>query len=325
MLPLRTENPNFRAPVVTVAIIALNFAAFVATEAFGDGAHGWSALEWGCIPQRVVNGHRLTYLFHDEEGVAAVDRDARTVRMFDPDDADGPLARHLSRLDDAAFDAPISFTAPGLRTVEIELTPIEPKAPARLSVLTSMFMHGGWEHLLVNLWFLWLFGRGVEDVLGRLGYAAFYLLTGLAADLAHILSDTSSLLPSVGASGAISGVMGGYLLLFPRGRVLAWVSPFFGGLIPLPAFLYLGLYLVEQAFMCLRDSDSHGGVAWWAHLGGFAAGMAVVRLFPASPEWTRILQRRKLSRDRFGYDYTDVESEAPHWSDSSWRSHGRRR
>ena len=150
------------------------------------------------------------------------------------------------------------------------------------NVLTSMFLHGGWMHLLGNMWFLWLFGNNIEDSMTRPRFVAFYLLTGIAAALAQVMADPSSAVPMVGASGAISGVMGGYLVLFPRVRVFTIVPlGFFITQLALPAWVMLIYWAVLQTFGGLTSivDEQGGGVAFWAHLGGFVAGVVLVKVF----------------------------------------------
>lgn len=146
------------------------------------------------------------------------------------------------------------------------------------AMLTSIFLHGGWLHLIGNLWFLWIFGNNVEDSMGRGRFVVFYLLAGLAAAGAHIVSDPSSVMPMVGASGAISGVMGGYLVLFPRARVRTLlVLVIFATVIEVPAFVYLGYWFLLQ--LVSSGAVASAGVAFWAHIGGFAAGAILTPLF----------------------------------------------
>ncbi len=154
-------------------------------------------------------------------------------------------------------------------------------APNPSSLLTSMFMHGGWFHILGNLWFLWVFGDNVEDVMGPLRFVAFYVLCGLAAAGAQILSNTSSTIPMVGASGAIGGVMGAYALLFPRVRVNTLIFlGFYVTTVRIPAIFMLGYWFVLQLLQGLPAlGSSQGGVAFWAHIGGFAAGVGLIGLF----------------------------------------------
>jgi membrane associated rhomboid family serine protease len=156
--------------------------------------------------------------------------------------------------------------------------------PQYLHLLTSMFLHGSWMHLLGNMWFLWLFGNNIEDSMGRLRFLAFYLISGLAAAFAQIITSPDSVVPMVGASGAISGVMGGYLLLYPRVRVYTLVTlGFFFTSIALPAWVMLGYWFAIQFVSGLVSfGGDKGGVAFWAHIGGFVAGVVLVKLFARS-------------------------------------------
>src|SRR5687767_14072092 len=158
------------------------------------------------------------------------------------------------------------------------------------TLLTSMFLHGGWGHLGGNMLFLWIFGDNIEHRIGHLRFIVFYLLCGIAAGLAHILFNSGSPIPTVGASGAISGVLGGYLILFPRNRVyvMTW-----GGVATVPAVLMLGLWILMQfinQFGSVADTPETGGVAYLAHIGGFAAGMILAPLF--SPRQRASMARR---------------------------------
>ena len=149
-------------------------------------------------------------------------------------------------------------------------------------LVTSMFLHGSWMHLLGNMWFLWLFGNNIEDSMTRPRFLAFYLLCGLAAALAQVAAEPTSAVPMVGASGAISGVMGAYLVLFPRVRVFTMVPlGFFLHRMALPAWvmlLYWAFLQLAGGAMSLASEQS-GGVAFWAHLGGFLAGVVLIKLF----------------------------------------------
>jgi membrane associated rhomboid family serine protease len=145
-----------------------------------------------------------------------------------------------------------------------------------LSLLTSMFLHAGFVHLAGNMLFLWVFGNNVEDTLGRFRYAVFYLLCGVIAGLAHVALNSASAYPTIGASGAIAGVLGAYLVLFPRARVLTIA---FITIVPLPAVLVLSLWFVLQLFTGASQQIGGGGVAWAAHVGGFIAGAILVVVF----------------------------------------------
>jgi membrane associated rhomboid family serine protease len=151
-------------------------------------------------------------------------------------------------------------------------------------VLTHMYLHGSWMHLLGNMWFLWLFGNNVEDSMGRLRFIGFYLLCGLAAAAAQIVTSPGSAIPMVGASGAISGVMGGYLLLYPTVRVYTLVVlGFFITSMALPAWVMLGYwFLIQIVSGWVSFAGEGGGVAFWAHVGGFVAGIVLVKLFARS-------------------------------------------
>jgi membrane associated rhomboid family serine protease len=149
------------------------------------------------------------------------------------------------------------------------------------TVVTSMFMHGGWFHILGNLWFLSVFGDNVEDAMGPVRFVLFYLLCGIAAGLAHIASSPDSAVPVVGASGAIGGVMGAYAVLYPRAPVhMLVVLGFYITRIVVPAYLMLGYWFLLQVLGGIPSlQGAGGGVAFWAHVGGFAAGVALLPLF----------------------------------------------
>lgn len=149
------------------------------------------------------------------------------------------------------------------------------------TVFTSMFMHGGWMHLIGNLWFLWIFGDNVEDAMGRARFAVFYLLCGLAAAALQVLADTGSPVPMVGASGAIGGVMGAYIVLYPRVHVhLLLILGFFVTTFTVPAIAMLGYWLLVQLLGGVSSlGATGGGVAFWAHVGGFVAGAILVLVF----------------------------------------------
>jgi len=151
-----------------------------------------------------------------------------------------------------------------------------------LTVLTSMFLHASWLHIIGNMWFLWIFGDNIEDYLGHFSYLLFYLLSGFAAMATHILLNTGSNVPALGASGAIAGVMGGYFVLYPRARVMMWFPPIF--FFYLPAWLVLGYWFLTQflsgAVTSIAGTGATGGIAVWAHVGGFVAGILLIKLMP---------------------------------------------
>lgn len=162
---------------------------------------------------------------------------------------------------------PASITSGG----DLADIPFRPQA-----LITSLFLHGGWFHVGGNMLYLWIFGDNVEDRLGRFRFLFFYLMCGVAASFAHILANPASTVPTIGASGAIAGVLGAYFLLYPRSRVLTLVPlGFYLQVIQLPAFLFLGFWFLMQFIVgavSLGASGGGGGVAWWAHVGGFVAG-----------------------------------------------------
>jgi membrane associated rhomboid family serine protease len=153
--------------------------------------------------------------------------------------------------------------------------------PAIHTLFTSMFMHGGWMHIIGNMWFMWVFGNNVEDSMGHLRFALFYLLCGLAAAAGQTLSDPDSGIPMVGASGAIGGVMGAYIVLYPKVHVHMLIFlGFFVTVIAVPAVLMLGYWLLLQFIGGFGSIGAEGGgTAFWAHIGGFAAGAALITFF----------------------------------------------
>jgi membrane associated rhomboid family serine protease len=167
----------------------------------------------------------------------------------------------------------------------------EPVA-ALATLLTSMFLHAGWLHLIGNMWYLWIFGDNVEDVLGHAGFLVFYLVCGVVATLLHYFTGPVAEVPTVGASGAIAAVLGAYVAAFPRARVftLLPIFPFFQ-VVPLPAFFVLGLWFLFQFVLGLGalGASGSGGIAFWAHIGGFATGLVAMRVF--------VLVRRSRARE----------------------------
>ena len=181
------------------------------------------------------------------------------------------------------------FTMPGLQPTNI---------PVYLTLITSMFMHGGLAHIAGNMLFLWIFGDNIEDAMGHRNYFFFYLLCGVLAGLAHVFTSAflgqSVFIPSLGASGAISGVMGGYLLLFPRRSVHVWIFFFIVGV---PAFLAVGVWFVFQLIngAGMLGGEEAGGVAYAAHIGGFIVGLLLVKAF-AKQRRVQLIKERKAAR-----------------------------
>lgn len=216
MIPLRDSQPSASFPLVTVALIIVNFAVFFYELSLDPFSRNYFIASYGVTPDRLY---------------------------------------------------PVSF-------------------------LTSMFLHGGWLHIIGNMWFLWIFGDNIEDSLGRGRFLMFYLACGMAASLAHILLNPYSRIPTVGASGAIAGVMGGYLVRFPRARVTTLVPVFiFLTTFELPAAFVLLYWFVFQFFSGVGSiaysQQSAGGVAWFAHVGGFAAGILLILILPKRERYRR--------------------------------------
>ena len=179
--------------------------------------------------------------------------------------------------------------------------------------LTSMFLHGSGLHVLGNMWTLWIFGDNVEDRMGPGGFVAFYLICGLIAGIVHVVTNPDSTLPTLGASGAIAGVMGAYFLLFPHSRIIVMFPLLFLPLFfELPAVTYLAVWALSQVFsgsLSLAVADGVGGIAWWAHVGGFAAGLILQFFFVR-----RGRDYRPLARDEYGLEAAWVPAD-------QWRRH----
>jgi len=154
--------------------------------------------------------------------------------------------------------------------------------PVQFNLLTSMFLHGGWVHLLGNMLYLWIFGNNVEDSMGHLRFLIFYLLCGSVAGLTQILLSPQSTIPLIGASGAIAGILGGYIILYPHAQILTLIIlGYFIRIVRLPAIMVLGMWIVLQFFQGIASLAVRvpGGVAWFAHIGGFIFGLALIKIF----------------------------------------------
>ena len=259
MFPLRDNIPTEHFPIVTVLIIVANcIVYFFLQDGFlglPDGGAGgnWSVVDYALIPYEVTNPGDMC------EAVA-----------------NGGI---------------VCEGQPGVTGVA------EPQPSVWVTVFTSMFMHGSLLHIGGNMLFLWIFGNNVEDAMGPVRFIAFYVLGGLAADAAQILVDTDSTVPTLGASGAVAAVLGGYLLLFPRARVVTVVFIiFFFTIIELAALIFLVIWIAQQAlfgYFDLIQPSAEGGVAYFAHIGGFVFGLAAIRLFASE-------HRRRRQLDRAG-------------------------
>jgi membrane associated rhomboid family serine protease len=168
-----------------------------------------------------------------------------------------------------------------------------------IAFLTFMFLHGGFLHLLGNMWFLYIFGDNVEDRLGHLRYLVFYLVCGLASGISHLALNWHSEIPTIGASGAIAGVMGAYFILYPKAKVLTLIPIFFFfQFLEVPAFLFLGVWFLFQFLSAAGTSAQMGGIAWWAHIGGFIFGIIFLKLFEMLPETGAGKKFQGLTRKR---------------------------
>ena len=160
-----------------------------------------------------------------------------------------------------------------------------------LPLLTNLFLHGGWMHIISNMWYVWIFADNMENRMGHINFFIFYLLCGIAANLTHIWIDPSSTTPTIGASGAVSGILGAYLITFPYAKILTLVPIFFFiQFIEIPAMIFLGLWFILQLQSgALSLITAGSNVAWWAHIGGFIAGILLVKAFvqPEYNEWRR--------------------------------------
>jgi membrane associated rhomboid family serine protease len=252
LIPLKDNLPTSRFPILTVLLIAINIGVFIWQTQFPadrqlGGLEGIdaSAVEFGAIPYRIT---------HPGESDCAVGQRGEGGEIVC-----GPAVRPA--------DQPLD------------------QAPWWITVFISMFMHGGLLHIAGNMLFLWVFGNNIEDSMGRPRFLVFYLLAGIVAVYAQSLLDTSSTVPTIGASGAVAGVLGGYALLHPQARVLTLIFIiFFVTLIEIPAVILLGIWFILQFLpavgqAAITDVGEGGGVAYFAHVGGFVFGLLAIKLF----------------------------------------------
>jgi len=249
LFPIGDDNQGrLTTPIIVYAIIALNFAVFLFFQQAGMTEQGaYFTYGYSVVPKEITTGTDLVEPEIVPGAQPVLDR--RT----------GRLAR------------PVIPQTPG-------------PSPIYLTLLTSMFMHGGWAHILGNMLYLWVFGDNVEDNFGHGKFALFYLLCGFAASFSQIAVSPDSVIPSLGASGAIAGVLGSYLIMFPRNRVRNLVLlGFIITTIELPAIVVLGFWIVLQVISQYTASFQHttesGGVAYMAHIGGFIAGVLLTFVF----------------------------------------------
>lgn len=274
LLPLKDNIPTLSFPVVTVLLIAVNVLVWLWQLSLDDNPNSSTSphvrglsqsdevvMELGAIPYRITHPGK-------DCGVVVATPDAQ----------------------DQVDDVIVCEGTQAERQVDaVEGTGIVPlEAPAFwVTIITSMFMHGGWLHIIGNMLFLWVFGNNVEDSMGKLRFLLFYLLAGTVAVYAQALLDTQSTVPTIGASGAVAGVLGAYILLHPYARVVTLVLIVFViTLIEVPAVILLGLWFVLQFLPVVgqlgADVAGEGGVAYLAHVGGFIFGLATIKLFARS-------------------------------------------
>ncbi|MGI9470207.1 MAG: rhomboid family intramembrane serine protease [Rubripirellula sp.] len=237
VLPISDDNSDRTTfPLVNIVLIVMNVLVFVLLQ--GAGGNEGFTLAYSTVPAEIESGKDV--VTEDREVEVQTER------------------------------GPQRVTLPGLKE-----TPI----PVYLTLLTSMFMHGGWMHLIGNMWFLWIFGDNIENDMGRVRYVIFYLLCGVLASLAHVfvsLSGPSAMIPSLGASGAISGVMGAYLVLHPHRRVTVLLIRV---LVQVPGYVAVGVWIGFQLISGLGALGGQSGVAYAAHIGGFVVGAALAKPF----------------------------------------------
>ena len=260
MFPLKDNIPTDRLPLVTILLILVNVIVYFGFQG-GGIAHGpreSTVVKYGAIPYEIAHPGRQCGTTATLAGGGALE-------------TGGVVVCEGER---------VQLSGGGSATVAS--TPSGPSA--WLTLVTSMFLHGGLLHLLGNMLFLWIFGTTVEDAMPRWRYLLFYLLGGLAAGALEVAIHPGSTAPTIGASGAIAAVLGGYILLYPRARVVtAVLLIFFFTLIELPAWVMLGVWFAEQAIFAATSLGSPagggGGVAYFAHIGGFAFGLLAIRWF----------------------------------------------
>jgi membrane associated rhomboid family serine protease len=271
LIPLRDNIPTDHFPVVTAVIVAINVLVFVLFQgpsfslSGGDAVDTKTVVEYGAVPYRVTHPG-------DECVLSPVGIEEEAPGQFVAIQGQDELLCEGTE----EYDAVVSSG---------ENIPLEQldQPPALLTIFTSMFMHGGWLHIIFNMLFLWIFGNNIEDSMGRVRYILFYLLGGVAAAGLQIAVSPDSTVPLVGASGAIAAVLGGYALLYPYARVLTLFFAFFIFILEIPAMILLGVWILLQFLPAVGQLATPelagGGVAYFAHIGGFLFGLAAVKLF----------------------------------------------
>lgn len=252
MFPLRDDVPTETTPFVNYMVIAACAAVFLMQSAASEDGDGL-IYQYGMVPARISQPDKPILML--------------------PTEADVSARRE-------GFDISVERLAP-------------PSAvPPWMTLFTCIFLHGGLMHLVGNMWFLYIFGDNVEDRFGHFGYALMYMVCGVAASLGHLLSSPGSTIPTVGASGAIAGVLGAYFVMFRGARVVTLLPlGVFTQIVAVPAPFFLGLWFLFQFVSATMTPGEGGGVAWWAHIGGFIAGVATAFIFSGMGHVPRQYQR----------------------------------
>lgn len=267
MIPIRDSNPTRRMPILTLGLIAANVAVFLLWQPTFDGDEFEQQVFYLCNAE-------IPFEISRQENLAQGGAEARLA--LDQD-----------------------FQQPGVgEQIQAIVQQECPDKSWLASVFVAMFLHGGWLHIAGNMLFLWVFGNNVEDRLGYLVFPLFYVMGGIAAAALQLAFDPNSTIPSLGASGAIGAILGAYAVIFPHARVTTLVILFFITVVEVPAVFVLGAWFVLQVFSGVGQLgiDVNGGVAYWAHIGGFGFGAIVAWLFyrrpgPVRPEAHRIPAR----------------------------------
>lgn len=257
MIPLYDTNPHRRTPWFTLLIILVNIGVMIWLYKQPQAVQEKVMVHYGFVPQRIA-------------------------QLSNP-----KLVVEVNLTPNVEPVAPELQPPPG----DVMKLAAEPEAIYR-SLLTMMFLHGGWLHLISNMWFLWIFGNNIEDRLGHVIFVCFYVLGGLLASACHWAVDPSSAVPVIGASGAVAAVLGAYAVTFPTAKVRTLFFLFFIFIFDIPALVVLGLWFLQQllAGIGALGANMHGGVAWWAHVGGFVAGAVLMPILalgapPPDRDW----------------------------------------
>ncbi|REK15888.1 MAG: rhomboid family intramembrane serine protease [Planctomycetota bacterium] len=269
MLPLKDHNPIFSTPFVTYALVAINTAIMLYVSSLGSIEQQTFDIEHGFIPARVAQ------LSNPQQKVEV------------------PIYQEVALQGGRVALKPVK---------KIELKPAAGAVLA--SLLSSMFIHGGWMHLAGNMWFLWIFGNNIEDRLGHALYALFYVVGGLLATACHWAYDPASMVPVIGASGAVSTILGAYAVTYPKATVSTLIFFGFITIVEIPALVWLAVWLGGQLVDAFFQKDL--GVAVWAHIGGFAAGAFLMPILsfgapPPGSSWQEELKKHFS----FDFDQTD--------------------